>query len=237
MKRAPPMRITGLVGDSNAEAARAARQLQKALREGVCPPDREFDRFLPDALRRVSEEYWTPLRVALRASDWFHAQNVRSIVDIGAGVGKFCVAMALLSERVQVTGIEQRGHFVGAARALALRFGVEARVSFVQGGLREVKRRHADAYYLYNPFAENLVAPADALDRKVTLSRARHARDIAAAEVIFSRAPVGTHLLIYNGFGGQVPAGYARIRLDTELPYELALWHKRHLVQALRLEE
>jgi SAM-dependent methyltransferase len=211
---------------SNDEARLSARRLVTRLRSGTQISDLEFDRFLPKALRAVSAEYWTTLGAAKRAAEWFSAHGVGSVVDIGSGVGKFCVATAIFAERLRFTGVEQRPRFVQAARTLAHCFEVETRVAFVEGGIAEAGALPADAYYLYNPFAENLVAADDALDAETELTAARYARDIAAVEALFSRAPAGTHVLTYNGFGGRFPPGYAQVRIDQSLPYELALWHK-----------
>jgi SAM-dependent methyltransferase len=211
---------------SKHEARLDARRLALQLRDGGRASDLEFDRFLPEALRTVSAEYWTSLATAKRASEWFRAHGVSSVVDIGSGVGKFCVATAIFHEQLRATGVEQRPRFVQAARSLATRFEVQGRVSFLQGAIAEAAALTADAYYLYNPFAENLVAAHQALDAQAELSQERYARDIAAVEALFSRAPLGTHVLTYNGFGGQFPADYARVRVDESLPYELALWQR-----------
>jgi hypothetical protein len=40
------------------------------------------------------------------------------------------------------------------------------------------------------------------------------------------RAPVGTHALVYNGFGAAMPPGYTSVRVDLERPQVLRLWSK-----------
>jgi predicted RNA methylase len=196
-----------------------------AIRTGMCPVDRAFDRFYPDELRLVSSQYWTPLVVAMRAAEWLEEQQVRTVVDIGSGAGKFCVAAALAS-RCHFTGVEQRPRLVAAARDLARVFEVEDRVTFLDGALGEVPLPVPEAYYLYNPFGENLFGPQDHLDEDVELSADRYARDIAATRELLRRAPVGTCVVVYNGFGGQVPLGYEEIHADHELPNPLCMWKK-----------
>ena len=196
-----------------------------AIRTGMCPVDRAFDRFYPDELRLVSAQYWTPLLVVMRAAEWFEELGVQSVVDIGSGAGKFCVAAALAS-RCRFIGLEQRPRLVAAARDLARVFDVEDRVTFLDGALGEILVPAADAYYLYNPFGENLFGAQDHLDEDVELSFDRYARDIATTRELLLRAPVGTYVVIYNGFGGQVPLGYQEIRADHELPNPLSMWKK-----------
>lgn len=195
-----------------------------ALRTQRCPTDRAFDRFLPGALRDVSAEYWTPLRVAVRAAGWFEELEIRSVVDIGAGAGKFCVATALASS-CRLVGFEQRRWLVEAARTLADTFRVGERVEFVQGALGEVSPPLGDAYYFYNPFGENLFLDGH-LAEDVELGDERYVRDVEAAEELLRGAPVGTYALTYNGFGGRMPGAYRLVRTDHRLSRELSLWRK-----------
>src|SRR5882724_10120638 len=75
----------------------SAARVAEALRAGYCPADRAFDRFLPPRSRQLSSQYWTPLSVATRAAGWFEDLGIRTVVDIGSGAGKFCVAVGLAS--------------------------------------------------------------------------------------------------------------------------------------------
>jgi SAM-dependent methyltransferase len=196
-----------------------------ALRTGQCPADRAFDCFLPDELRTVSGQYWTPLAVAKRAADWFDDLQVRTVVDIGSGAGKFCVATALAGD-CRFIGVEQRSRLVAAARTLARVFDVDERVRFVHGAVGEVVMPAADAYYLYNPFGVYFFGPPEHDDGDVAFTETRRSRDVAAVEDLLRGARLGTCVLTYNGFGGLMPAGYERIRVDLNMPGELCLWRR-----------
>ena len=203
----------------------ALQRVAEALRTGRCPADRAFDRFLPDELRVVSGQYWTPLVVAKRAAEWLDDLNVRTVVDIGSGAGKFCIAAALAGD-CHFTGLERRARLVASARTVARLFDVDDRISFVEGAFGDIATPVADAYYLYNPFGEFLVVSQDHLDKDVEIRNKRYARDVSAVEHLLQRARVGTCVLTYNGFGGQVPAGYQQLRVDRTMPNELRLWRK-----------
>ena len=123
------------------------------MRTGSCPNDQSFDRFLPEPLRLVSPEYWTPLAVVKRAADWLEDVGIRTVVDIGSGAGKFCVAGALFG-RCRFIGLEQYSSLVRSAVALVDLFDLSDRVSFVAGDLRAVTAPVGDAYYFFNPFGE-----------------------------------------------------------------------------------
>lgn len=200
-------------------------RIAEALRKGSCPPDIAFDLFLPDDLRELSADQWTPLEVALAAASWLTEFEVRSIVDVGSGPGKFCIAAALAGT-CELVGLEQNPRFVTVARSLARLFGVHDRVRFVQGTLGDAALPATRAYYLYNPFAQHLFAPSEDLGAGVTPDYERYRRDITTAQNIFRRAPTGTVVLTYNGFGGLMPASYETCRVDRELPCVLRMWRK-----------
>lgn len=220
VEREDPTRVDGLAGGPSPQ------KLAEVLRGGGCPEDRAFDRFLPPELRSVSGEYWTPLAVAARSAEWLDALGVRSVLDIGSGAGKFCVASALASH-CHFSGLEHRPRLVAAARALARLFSVDDRVHFIEGALGDTPLPDFDAYYLYNPFAENLFGLED-LTEPVELSSARYARDIALVEDLLQRARLGSFVLIYNGYGGRIPSSYREVRSDRRLPNVLRMWRKTH---------
>ncbi len=196
-----------------------------ALGNGQHPTDDAFDAFLPYDLRVASGTHWTPLAVAARAATWLAELDVQTVVDIGSGAGKFCIAAALAT-RCRFVGIEQRPRLVAAAAELAHQFHVDDRVTFTTGVVEPSTLPSAEAYYLYNPFGENWLAPTERLDAEVELGDDRYVRDIAIVEEVFRRAPKGVYVFTYNGFGGRMPRGYDQIRVDRTLPNILRLWEK-----------
>jgi SAM-dependent methyltransferase len=204
---------------------RAARQFAHALQTNRCPSDRAFDRFLADPLRVLSPQYWSPLAVARRAAEWFDAARVRTVVDIGSGAGKFCVAGALFG-RCDFVGLEERRFLVESARSLARLFDLTDRVQFVHGSLGDVPAPAAEAYYFYNPFGDYSFEVGPIAKRRPADVEERQARDVAAAEDLLHAAPAGTWVLTLNGFGGRLPKDYTLIRTDWELPGSLRLWRR-----------
>lgn len=196
------------------------------MRTGSCPNDRSFDRFLPEPLRLVSPEYWTPLVVVKRAADWLEDLGIRTMVDIGSGARKFCVAGALFG-KCRFIGLEQYSSLVTSARALTDLFDLMDRVSFVAGALGSVTAPVGDAYYFFNPFGDYWLGADYPLEAGAGFTDTRHADDVAVAEDLLRRAPVGTWILTYNGFGGRMPASYELVRVDWKLRGVLRLWRKR----------
>jgi hypothetical protein len=211
----------------NQKSREAARRVAQALRADACPTDTAFDRFLPLDLRDVSEQYWTSLRVVKRAAEWLAELRIRTVVDIGSGAGKFCVAGALLTD-ARFIGLEHRRSLVESAQALAKAFGVSRRVTFVHGALGAVPTPRAEAYYLFNPFCEYwLDSRRDDRDPDVTFTHARRKDDIAAVERLIRLSPIGTTVLTYNGFGGRMPDCCDLLHLEWTLPGALRLWRKQ----------
>ena len=204
----------------------AAQRLAAMMRTGSCPNDQSFDRFLPEPLRLVSPEYWTPLTVVKRAADWLEAVGIRTVVDIGSGAGKFCAAGALFG-RCRFIGLEQYSSLVRSAVALVDLFDLSDRVSFVAGDLRAVTAPVGDAYYFFNPFGEYWLGADYPTEADADVMGTRWADDIAAAEDLLRSVPAGTWILTYNGFGGRMPAGYELVRVDWKLAGVLRLWRKR----------
>jgi O-methyltransferase len=203
----------------------AAQSVADALRAGRCPMEYAFDRLLPHDLRLLSAEHWTPLVAVLRAAQWLDELGVQTLVDIGSGAGKFCVAAALAGH-CRFRGVEHRARLVLAAHELARVFGVDDRVEFSHGVFGKDPLPAADAYYLYNPFGENVFGSEQPFGEDVEVTEERYARDIAAVEAMLQSAPAGTYLLTYNGFGGRVPHTYERVRIDRDLPSVLCLWRQ-----------
>lgn len=201
------------------------RQIAEAMQEGARPTDETFDRFLPIDLKLASRTYWTPIEVATRVAEWLDELAIDTVMDIGSGAGKFCVAAAIVG-KCRFVGLEQRARLVVAARALARTFGVEDRIQFVVGELDAIAAIPVSAYYLFNPFGENHFGAGSRLDNDVELSPERYHRDVTMVEAMFRRAPLGTYVITYNGFGGELPDTYAQIRVDREMPNVLRMWKK-----------
>lgn len=194
-------------------------------RSGNWEQDRAFDRLLPDDLRVRSALHFTPMHVAERAARWVDELGIRTVVDIGSGVGKFCVVAALASKASYV-GFEQRARLVETSRQLASHFDLEARVRFMEGTLGIGNLPSAEAYYMYNPFGENLFGPASQIDGDMEPCERRYEEDVRLAERLLADLPAGTYLILYNGFGGRVPEAFRRVRIARDLPNDLELWRK-----------
>jgi SAM-dependent methyltransferase len=200
-----------------------ALEITRALKRHRLVVDRVFDDVFPFEMRTASSVHWTPVEIAVRAARLLAPKPDETILDVGSGIGKFCiVAAATLNARVR--GVEHRAHFVEIARAAAAKLRVC--VEFVHGSLECEDARAVDGIYLFNPFAENVSAPEDHLDESVELSDERFARDVAIAERFLRDARSGTRVVTYCGFGGDMPDDFSLVLRESRAG-RLELWVKR----------
>ncbi|WP_394842318.1 class I SAM-dependent methyltransferase [Pendulispora brunnea] len=205
-------------------------RLRRALREGDSVRDEDFDDVLPLEYRRLSTRFWTPVRAARRASQWLEREGALRVLDVGAGVGKFCVVGALGTRRTRFIGVEHRKALAQVASDVASMLGAR-RATIFHGHLEDVDIRSYDAFYFFNPFAENVIPSAPQPDDSVELSSERFQRDIGLAERLLIQAPAGTPVVTYCGYGKNMPHDY-RLVCDEYHAGPLRLWVKDPFLEA-----
>lgn len=168
--------------------------------------DRAFDAAYPAWARRHSEQQWTPVQVARRAAELLVTNRCMRVLDVGAGAGKFCIVGALATG-ARFFGIEQRADLVDIARDAARCYGVQRRVELSAGDITSVDWRDFDAFYLYNPFLE-YSADAHRPCRAVGMATRAREECVRFTRSRLALAPVGTRVVTYYGFGGDMPRGY-----------------------------
>ncbi len=186
--------------------------------------DDEFDGLLPAALWRVARTHFTPVDVARRALGMLAPAAGTAVLDIGAGVGKFCIAAALAAPAVRVVGIEQRGHLVEVGRDLARQLGAA-----------NVELRHGDAFdhdwlefaglYLFNPFGEVAHRDAPLLDGGSAHAPSCYFASTRGARERLAALRPGTRVVSYHG--GRPPPGYDLVEHHDDPTGPLALWRRR----------
>ncbi len=199
------------------------REIFRALRSGALPSDREFDVVFADETRRHSSAHWTPVHVAACAAEMLAASPAARVLDVGCGPGKFCLIGAA-SQTVSFTGIDQRGHLLVEGQAIARSANIP-NVEFIHGNMMDLDWSDYNAFYLYNPFLENLCTPA-IIDETVQLKPEFFILYVEAVRKKLSSLPKGTRVVTYHGFGGRMPSGY-RLVANQEIGSDfLQCWIK-----------
>jgi SAM-dependent methyltransferase len=174
-------------------------------RKAFSVEDEKFDLIYPRPIRELSPIFWTPVAVAAEAAKRLVTAPDTRVLDIGCGPGKFCLVAASLTAG-RFTGIEQRSDLVAVARQAANDLGI-TNLEFIHGNVMEIDLAEYDAFYLFNPFEENLFN-GHKIDRAVPLTPAlckRYTRHVSAQ---LGGRPIGTRVVTYMGYADDIPACY-----------------------------
>jgi tRNA G46 methylase TrmB len=76
--------------------------------------DAEFDRLYPERFQLMSFKQWTPLAIARKVAEFLAEPNAK-VLDIGSGIGKFCLTGAYHYPETLFYGVEQRQELIHLA--------------------------------------------------------------------------------------------------------------------------
>lgn len=168
--------------------------------------DKELEALFPDWARALSGRHWTPMHVAARAAEFLAVQPGAKILDIGSGVGKFCLTGAMFHTNVDFYGIEFRENLVQVAKDCAAKMEL-TNVHFEARDINTVALKDYDSFYFYNSFYEN-IAVDERIDEKVTLSVSLYKQYQAYILRQLEKMPSGTRLATFYGNDTYVPRNY-----------------------------
>lgn len=171
--------------------------------------EENFNNCLPDYLKARSQRFFTPFDVAKTATEWLTEDGKKSILDIGAGIGKFCIAGAACSDSF-FCGIEYRPSLAKIANELIVKFNI-ANAVVQNGDVTEIDFENFDAFYLYNPFFENLI-PGLRLNNEVELRMSLYAYYFNHTEKKLDKTKSGTRLVTYHGNNFEVPGSFSKVK-------------------------
>jgi SAM-dependent methyltransferase len=201
-------------------------ELKLAAPNCVLASDQRFDAHLPHRARLRADQYWTPVSVAARAAELFRSHRARTILDVGCGPGKFCLAAGSAAPELHFEGVEQRVGLVNAARRLARQLNVK-NVHFSLANALEISWDRFDGFYFFNPFVENVFSRPTQFDATVELSMLRFAWDLIQVEHLLAGARVGAVIVTYHGLGGPIPSCFELVHTEAAGTDQLRVWLKR----------
>jgi SAM-dependent methyltransferase len=184
--------------------------------------DEKFDSIYPAPIRKLSSLHWTPVAVAAPAAEWLVTAPETRVLDIGCGAGKFCLVAASLTDG-RFTGVEQRSELVAAARQAANDLQLTD-LEFLHNNVMEVDFAEYDAFYLFNPFEENMHY-GHRIDGKVRLSPALFRTYTTRVSTQLGERPLGTRVVTYMGYADDIPSCYECE--STLFGDDLKLWIKQ----------
>jgi SAM-dependent methyltransferase len=211
--------------DPAAGRAEALARTAAALRAGEPVDDATFDALLPKRWRWISDTHWTPLEVCRAAAPLLAPDADAIVLDVGAGVGKLCLAGAL-STGASFVGVEQRPHLVQVASALGAELGATS-ARFICADAFSLDWRDFTSLYFFNPFAEAIFPQALRIDATVRQTEEQHAALIDGLEGRLTGLRAGARLVVYCGLGRRVPEAFER-RESLRLGHNnLELWVRK----------
>ncbi|ERJ57911.1 methyltransferase domain-containing protein [Sphingobacterium paucimobilis] len=177
----------------------------KALRSNIDVEDSLFNDLYPSHIKDLADRHWTPVAVAKLAAEYLVQDGKKKVLDIGAGVGKFCLVGASCTDGM-FYGIEQRESLIKLSTDIAEKYDIQ-NVEFMHGNISEVNFADYDAFYFYNSFYENIdtSCPIDDLiptDTKLFKVYTRYLKNE------LNQLPIGTRLATYWGTWDEVPRSF-----------------------------
>ncbi|WP_046368878.1 class I SAM-dependent methyltransferase [Flavihumibacter petaseus] len=184
--------------------------------------DVAFHELYPAVISQLARRHWTPLRVARKAAAFLRTGKEDRVLDIGSGVGKFCLAAAHAEPTVQFTGVELRPWLVEHARIAQQKLGLK-NVRFLAANIKDVCFKQFDHFYFYNSFYENL-AESEKIDQEMPCSLELFERYSYYLYKQLANRPAGTRLVTYHSLETEIPADFHLVQ--TEINGYLKYWIK-----------
>jgi len=181
------------------------RSLVEGIASGQKVSDGFYDGLLSPRARKLANRHWTPVEAAKRAAFLLTEGRDRRVLDVGSGAGKFCIVGALTTPG-HFFGVEQRSWLVKESATICKILRIP-RVRFHDAQMKELDWTQFDAFYLFNPFYENIDDTAR-VDEEVPVSEALFHEYTALVGEKLSQAKAGTRVVTYHGFGAALPAAY-----------------------------
>lgn len=184
--------------------------------------DEQFNQLYPLSIQALARRHWTPLSVARKAASFLAAENNARILDIGSGVGKFCLAAAYYKPKAFYYGVEQRKSLVSHAEKAREILHLQ-NVSFVDGNFTQLDFRKYDHFYFYNAFYENL-AGTEKIDDSIDYSGELFNYYNRYLFKQLEKKPAGTRLATFHSLEEEIPQGYHVV--GSEMDNLLKFWIK-----------
>ncbi len=183
--------------------------------DSVYSTNKNFDQLYPTPIRRLSYLHWTPIEIARQAAAFLAVTPGSNILDIGAGVGKFCLNAGYYFSDCNFYGIEQRSSLVKIANQVQEQLGL-SNTSFIHGDFTQLDFSAFDHFYFYNPFYENLVDESLHIDNSIDHSESLYEYYAGYLYTMLNTRPAGTRLATYQSSHTRIPASYQLVKCDVD---------------------
>jgi cyclopropane fatty-acyl-phospholipid synthase-like methyltransferase len=174
--------------------------------------DQQFDQLYPLPIQKFSSKHWTPLEIARQAAGFLAIEKNVRILDIGSGIGKFCLSAAHHRPNAFYYGIEQRQNLIHHADSVKKILGSD-NVFFIHGNFTQIDLRDYDHFYFYNSFYEN-VSAVDKIDDSIDYSVELYNYYNRYLYKQLEQMPAGTRLATFHSLEEEIPKNYHSVNSD-----------------------
>lgn len=184
--------------------------------------DEQFNYLYPLAIQQLARRHWTSLKVTSLVAHFLAPSPGAKVLDIGSGVGKFCLAAAHHCPAAHFFGIEQRQDLIGHANVARSILGLD-NVQFLHGNFTQLDFSQYDHFYFYNSFYEHL-CDTDKIDENITFSESLYSYYTRQLYKKLQVMPAGTRLVTFHTLEYKVPPGYCLV--ESHVGTLLKCWIK-----------
>ncbi|HTQ65790.1 MAG TPA: class I SAM-dependent methyltransferase [Puia sp.] len=182
----------------------------------------KFRHLYPHFIQQLDRAHWSPLVIAYHAAKFLAEEAGVKILDVGSGVGKFCLAGARHNPSAFFYGVEQRKKLIEHAQAAQDILGLK-NVHFIHQNFTQTDFNNYDHFYFYNSFYENL-AGTDKIDEDFEYSASLYNYYNIYLFQKLENMPSGTKLVTFQSLEAEVPYSYRL--LNKQFDDLLKFWVK-----------
>ncbi len=183
--------------------------------------DDEFDKVYPEHIQNISDLHFTSVHVAKEASEYL-AEKSPAILDIGAGVGKFCMIGSVWT-RSRYVGVEKRSTLCEIANSVISRYRLND-VDILNSNITNIPFKDFRGFYFFNAFHEN-ICTEEAIDLSMKFSPKLYRKYSFFVRDQLDQMPKGTRLVTYHSFLRELPESY--VLKHSSHRTHLKYWERR----------
>jgi SAM-dependent methyltransferase len=184
--------------------------------------DAQLHYLYPESIQLLARRHWTPLSIAQMVAQFLTPDQGARVLDIGSGVGKFCLAGAYYKPAASFFGVEQRRDLTDHAEFARDMLGLK-NVYFINSNFTQLDFKQYDHFYFYNSFYENLT-DTEKIDNNISYSGELYNIYNRFLYKKLNEMPPGTRLATFHCLEAKIPASYHLV--ETKVGCLLKFWIK-----------
>ena len=176
--------------------------------------DAQLHYIYPESIQLLARRHWTPLHIAQMVVEFLTPTKSAKVLDIGSGVGKFCLAGAYYKPTASFFGVEQRRDLTDHAEFAKAMLGLK-NAYFINSNFTQLDFKQYDHFYFYNSFYENLV-DTDKIDESISYSRELYNLYNRFLYKKLDEMPPGTRLATFHYLEDKIPLSYHIVETNSD---------------------